>query len=112
MFVGFSIPAMYSMSNMPTILSLLTESPCRVPPLRLGMLPQCLGIKDNQTVWLFNITADPLEEWDLSEMYPDVVNRLLNRLNEYYQDSVPVLYPMPDLRSNPRLHGGVWASWE
>ena len=65
----------------------------------------------NQTVWLFNITADPYEEKDLSDQYPDVVEELINRLSVYYLDSVPVRYPRADINADPALNGGLWGPW-
>ena len=65
----------------------------------------------NQTVWLFNITADPYEEIDLSDRYPDVVAELVDKLNGYYLDSVPAVYPPLDMSGDPANHGGVWGPW-
>ncbi|XP_043917545.1 arylsulfatase J [Protopterus annectens] len=64
-----------------------------------------------QSVWLFNITADPYERIDLSSKYPKVVKQLLKKLAQYNKTAVPVRYPPRDPRSNPRLNGGVWGPW-
>ncbi|XP_014406023.1 PREDICTED: arylsulfatase J [Myotis brandtii] len=64
-----------------------------------------------QSVWLFNITADPYERVDLSGRYPGVVRQLLRRLSQFNRTAVPVRYPPGDPRSNPRLNGGVWGPW-
>lgn len=66
----------------------------------------------NKNLWLFNIAVDPEERDDLSEQYPDVVRKMLDRLQAYNATAVPVRYPKPDPRSNPKLHGGVWGPWE
>lgn len=65
-----------------------------------------------QNVWLFNITGDPNETQDLSKQYPTVVKKLLDRLAFYNSTSVPVRYPAPDPRSNPKLHDEAWGPWE
>ncbi|XP_045687216.1 arylsulfatase J [Phyllostomus hastatus] len=64
-----------------------------------------------QSVWLFNITADPYERVDLSGRYPGVVRQLLRRLSRFNKTAVPVRYPPGDPRSNPQLNGGVWGPW-
>ncbi|XP_029930946.1 arylsulfatase I-like [Myripristis murdjan] len=64
-----------------------------------------------KTVWLFNITDDPYERWDLAERRPDVVQRLLARLAFYNQTAVPVYFPPDDPRANPDRHGGAWVPW-
>ncbi|XP_075056448.1 arylsulfatase J [Mixophyes fleayi] len=70
-----------------------------------------VSIADGKSLWLFNITADPYERVDLSEMYPDVVKQLLRRLAQFNKSAVPVRYPPKDPRSNPKLNGGVWGPW-
>ena len=68
----------------------------------------------DKNIWLFNITADPREQHDLSESHPDIVKELLNRLKYYHSTSVePVdfLYPKHDSRAYPELNGGAWKPW-
>ncbi|XP_030848937.1 arylsulfatase J [Strongylocentrotus purpuratus] len=83
-----------------------------MPPPESGLDTIYPTEKPNQKVWLFNITADPLEQTDLAEKYPDVVNELVQKLEEYYKGSVPVRYPDPDLEADPALHGGSWGPWK
>ncbi|XP_004612825.1 arylsulfatase J [Sorex araneus] len=64
-----------------------------------------------QSVWLFNISADPYERVDLAARYPGVVRQLLRRLAQFNRTAVPVRYPPADPRSDPRLNGGVWGPW-
>uniref|UniRef100_UPI003AB0C4A5 arylsulfatase I-like n=1 Tax=Centroberyx gerrardi TaxID=166262 RepID=UPI003AB0C4A5 len=65
----------------------------------------------HKSVWLFNITADPYERWDLAERRPDVVQRLLGRLAFYNRTAVPVYFPPDDPRADPDRHGGAWVPW-
>lgn len=65
----------------------------------------------HQSVWLFNITADPYERQDLADHRPDVVQQLLARLAYYNQTAVPVYFPPDDPRANPSRHGGAWGPW-
>ena len=89
-----------------------TESGCWIPPPESNtQLLACPISVPQKRIWLFNITEDPLEKTDLSDEYPDVVDRLLNRLDEYYQDSVPVRFPLPDAEANPGSRNGVWGPW-
>ncbi|XP_070819072.1 arylsulfatase I-like [Chaetodon trifascialis] len=64
-----------------------------------------------KSVWLFNISADPYERFDISEQRPDVVKELLARLVYYNRTAVPVRYPSEDLRADPHLNGGAWVPW-
>eukprot|EP00057_Strongylocentrotus_purpuratus_P012984 XP_011667458.1 PREDICTED: arylsulfatase B [Strongylocentrotus purpuratus] len=83
-----------------------------MPPPESGLDTIYPTEKPNQKVWLFNITADPLEQTDLSEKYPDVVNELVQKLEEYYEGSVPMRYPDEDLEADPALRGGSWGPWK
>lgn len=67
-----------------------------------------------KAVWLYNITADPNEQHDLSDVMVDTVYELLRRLNDYYTSSKyePSNNQEPDCASAPALHGGVWTNWE
>lgn len=64
-----------------------------------------------QNIWLFNITADPHEKYDVSQNHPGVIRRMLARLAYYNSSSVPPIYPDADPNSNPKFHGGYWAPW-
>ncbi|NXG18964.1 ARSI Arylsulfatase, partial [Grallaria varia] len=64
-----------------------------------------------KSVWLFNITADPYERYDLSEQRPDVVRTLLTRLVHYNQTAIPVRYPAENPRAHPDFNGGAWGPW-
>ena len=64
-----------------------------------------------KTLFLFNIAEDPEERQELSSQYPEKVQELLSRLEEYNRTAVPVKYPLPDLAANPVLYHGVWSPW-
>ncbi|KAK7491342.1 hypothetical protein BaRGS_00017443 [Batillaria attramentaria] len=86
------------------------------PPEEDNLLPTSFSSDspsaDAQNVWLFNITADPEERHDLSQQYPDVVKKLLQRLQYYNSTAVPPRYPPDDPNCDPAKHGGVWGPWE
>ncbi|XP_033116769.1 arylsulfatase B-like [Anneissia japonica] len=65
----------------------------------------------DKTLWLFNIIDDPYEYNDLSELRPDIVNELYQRLVFYANGSLPVNFPPPDVRANPALHDDMWSDW-
>jgi hypothetical protein len=50
----------------------------------------------NKNVWLFNISEDPLETNDLSEIHPDIARKLLDMLREFNKTVVPVRTPPSD----------------
>ncbi|CAI5766753.1 arylsulfatase I [Podarcis lilfordi] len=64
-----------------------------------------------KSVWLFNISADPYERYDLSDQRPDVVRALLIRLVRYNQTAIPVRYPAENPRAHPDFNGGAWGPW-
>ena len=64
-----------------------------------------------KNIWLFNVVADPEEKNDLSEVHPDVVMKLLEKLAKYNSTAVKCRYPSYDPRSNPVYHGGMWGPW-
>lgn len=64
-----------------------------------------------KSVWLFNVTSDPYERFDLTEARPEVVKHLLIRQAEYNQTAVMARNPPNDPMADPELHGGVWGPW-
>eukprot|EP00057_Strongylocentrotus_purpuratus_P007148 XP_011661622.1 PREDICTED: arylsulfatase B-like [Strongylocentrotus purpuratus] len=67
-----------------------------------------------KAIWLYNITADPTEQDDLSDSMADEVVDLLGRLQSYYTGSrfeAPA-NPGIDCDSDPALYGNLWTNWE
>ena len=61
---------------------------------------------------LFNLKEDPCEINNLSEIYPEVLQKLKSRLDYYRATMVPPLINKTnDPLSNPKLHHGVWEPW-
>ncbi|CBY39683.1 unnamed protein product [Oikopleura dioica] len=65
----------------------------------------------NKNVWLYDMHKDKSEKFDRSAQKPWVVNRLLTKLADLYDEQV-----MPQRReasdaANPKHHGGVWMPW-
>ncbi|XP_067466688.1 arylsulfatase I [Thunnus thynnus] len=67
--------------------------------------------KLGKSVWLFNLSSDPYERFDMAEARPEVVKHLLIRLAEYNQTAVMARNPPDDPMAYPELHGGVWSPW-
>ncbi|XP_057232048.1 arylsulfatase I [Malurus melanocephalus] len=88
-----------------------------IPPQTLTNFPgswwnlERLTDGPKKSVWLFNITADPYERYDLSEQRPDVVRTLLTRLVHYNRTAIPVRYPAENPRAHPDFNGGAWGPW-
>ncbi|XP_016893937.1 arylsulfatase B-like [Cynoglossus semilaevis] len=61
-------------------------------------------------VQLFNIKDDPEERNDLSDEFPEVLNHLLSRLNEYQKTAVPVVFSPVDPSCDPDAKG-LWGPW-
>ncbi|XP_038067302.1 arylsulfatase B-like isoform X2 [Patiria miniata] len=94
---------------------LITGSPGNsswIPPPGSGITPPTPHDPPDKMVWLFNITADPNEYYDMSSQRPDVVQRLMQRLQYYYEGSMPAFFPPLDPRANPKYHNGTWSDWE
>ena len=66
----------------------------------------------NKKYCLFNLAHDPCEYNDLSEKYPDVLETLKARLDQYRSGMVPSRKLPGDRKSNPKYHGGVWMPWK
>uniref|UniRef100_A0A3P9KVE5 Arylsulfatase I n=1 Tax=Oryzias latipes TaxID=8090 RepID=A0A3P9KVE5_ORYLA len=98
---------------------LLTGNPGHgdwIPPQVLPGFPNSWwnlerNMEPQKSVWLFNISEDPYERFDLSEQRPDVVKQLLARLAYYNRTAVPVRFPSEDPRADPHLNGGAWVPW-
>lgn len=66
----------------------------------------------NESVCLFNLITDPLEQRNTAEENPDVVARLLARINEYNATRIPNQKQPFDLRSCPlNFPTGYWTPW-
>ena len=83
-----------------------------IPPPGSGIQAHIPADPPGKMVWLFNITADPNERQDLSSQRPDIVERLMQRLQCYYEGSLPVFYPGSDPRADPKYHNNTWSNWE
>ena len=84
------------------------------PPSLKGQVSQPLNSEKMflKNLWLFNITADPTEQNNLSDIYPNIIKQLLDRLDYYNSTAVPCRFPEPDPLSDPALHGGAWSPWQ
>nr|XP_039251350.1 arylsulfatase J-like [Styela clava] len=76
--------------------------------LKKGRSDRPIFLRDVQ---LYHIESDPTEKIELSDKYPKVVYRLLNRLANYTAKAIPVRFPRADRRSDTDLHGGYWVPW-
>ena len=81
------------------------------PPAESGLKPISPVEPVGKKLWLFNISADPYEKYDLSDAYPSVVDKMLNRLQVYWKSMVPPELPGNDPDCDPAKHGGVWGPW-
>jgi len=68
-------------------------------------------VADNNTISLFNISADPNEKEDVSAAHPDIVKDLLVRIEYYRKGLVPAWSPPNDPKSNPANFDGNWMPW-
>jgi hypothetical protein len=66
---------------------------------------------NEKLVQLFNILSDPTEQTDLSDKFPTIVKKLLNRLVVYNSKMIPPQLPNLDPNSDPKFHNGFWYPW-
>ncbi|XP_046368365.2 arylsulfatase B-like [Haliotis rufescens] len=67
---------------------------------------------DNQTFppfMLYNITSDPTEHFDLSAKYPELVDMMKKRLENWKKTHVPSQDGSPVPNANPKYFGGAWS---
>lgn len=57
---------------------------------------------------LFNLKDDPNEYNNLAEVMPEMVQKLLARMNEYHEQLIPAKSPSADPASNPKYYGYAW----
>ena len=109
----FFIQAFIGMDSIFRICFLFLISGFRLwrPPAESGLKPISPVEPVDKELWLFNITADPYEKYDLSNVYPSVVDKMLNRLQGYWKSMVPPMFPKNDPDCDPSKHGGVWGPW-
>ncbi|KAL3223819.1 hypothetical protein MRX96_027127 [Rhipicephalus microplus] len=69
------------------------------------------NFSDNDTVFLFDIVADPCERNNLADSLPVVVEFLRKRIEAYAAIAVPPLNAPKDPAGFPELHNGTWAPW-
>jgi hypothetical protein len=65
-----------------------------------------------QAVYLFNIKEDPFERNNLATQYPNIVQQLEAKLDEYKKSVVEPLNPpylLPDRNSAPSHWGDKWS---
>lgn len=84
--------------------------------LRRAATVECTNIevekcKPLEKPCLFNISNDPCEENNLAEKYPNIMNTLISRLNEFNASSIPPSNLPIDQRGNPKYHNYVWTNW-
>ena len=68
------------------------------------------SVDSEKNLWLFDIENDPNEREDLSDLNPEIVRFLLDRLAYYNSTAVPVRFPDLDPDAFPSKHG-VWGPW-
>ena len=58
---------------------------------------------------MLNFADDPNEYNNLADDMPEMVQKLLTRMNEYKQHMIPAKIPSPDPAANPKYFGNVWS---
>ena len=82
------------------------EVTCGPPPP--NAMHNCQGGKKP---CLFNVVNDPCEYENVAAEQPDILARLLRRLQHYNQTAVPPLRKPSDPRANPIYWDYTWTNW-
>ena len=62
---------------------------------------------------LFNIAKDPCEFQDVSELFPDIYDKMLKKLQNYRDTMVKARQnTSTDPDADPRKRNGVWLPWK
>jgi len=62
-------------------------------------------------LWLFDVESDPFERTNLAPAHPDIVARLLAKIQAWNDTRIPQSNSPTDPASNPGNFGGVWTPW-
>ena len=65
----------------------------------------------NLNVRLYDISSDPLEDFEISNQHTEIVEKMLDMLSSYNSTAVPCRYPKPDPAGLPDQNGGFWKPW-
>ncbi|XP_070185141.1 arylsulfatase J-like isoform X3 [Littorina saxatilis] len=65
--------------------------------------------KDKKEYQLYDLEADPYEHHDVQDKYPDVLKKMVARLEEYRKSLVPANFPPHDPASFPTNFDGTWS---
>lgn len=60
---------------------------------------------------LFDIVNDPCETKNLAKQFPDILHRLVAKLDHYARIALPIRNKPGDPRSDPANFGGIWTWW-
>lgn len=103
---GWYPPPGYEQSNISNRTLKNAVVTCGKPP---STAPDC---SKSSGPCLFDIEQDPCEYVNLASQHEDLVQKLLTKLEEYRNSSVPPRNKHMDPRANPKYHGGAWVPWE
>ena len=68
---------------------------------------------ETRSVFLYDLAEDPTESHDLSDSEQTIVNKLLEKLENYTEKMLPPQNsPGWDADADPTKHGGYWDAWK
>ncbi|KAL5005483.1 hypothetical protein ScPMuIL_018939 [Solemya velum] len=69
----------------------------------------CVANESLSVLRLYNLKDDPTEHFNIATALPDVVEKLLARMEYYHKQLVPAKYPPVSPSSNPKHFNNTWS---
>lgn len=79
--------------------------------LEIGQKSSIWNCNPLKSPCLFNLLDDPCEEFNLANLYPNILNTMEKRINELDIISVPPRNAAPDWRADPIFYNNTWTWW-
>lgn len=103
------ILAKYGKSLDPITVDSLQKQAHVICQRRLANATECTPLN---SYCLFDLNEDPCENNNLAELFPEIVQRLKNRIDFYAQTAVEPRNKPADPMADPRYYNNTWTYWQ
>ncbi|XP_064458139.1 arylsulfatase B-like isoform X3 [Ornithodoros turicata] len=88
-----------------------SDSSSYATPIQCGVRWSNKSCDATTSPCLFDLSVDPCEYNDISKEHAEVVQSLMTKLSQYQSESLPPGNRVPDPKSDPVHHDGLWTNW-